>query len=57
MFWIWRIGIVFSPFTASTFARGENTYGPYKLWFERIWWPIYWAVTPPYKFVGWRWSI
>lgn len=56
MFWIWKIGFVFWPL--GSFARGaESIYGPYDLWFERKWWPIYWAVTPPYKFAGWRWWV
>lgn len=58
MFWIWRIGIVFSPFAASSFARGCTSFeGPYDLWFERRCWPVYWAVTPPYKWCGFRWKI
>lgn len=55
MIWFWRIGIVFSPFASISFARGgDSIYGPYDLWFERIIWPIYWAETKPYKFMGFR---
>lgn len=40
-------------YASRSFARGfESEYGPYDLWFERLCWPIYKAVTPPFKSFG-----
>lgn len=48
--WIGEIGICF--FGPSGFARFDengSVYGPYFLWFNRKFWPVYTAVTKPYK--------
>jgi hypothetical protein len=48
----WGVGFCAS----ATFARYDDSgscYGPYTLWFERVCWPLYRAVTPPANPIGW----
>ena len=53
--WCGRWGICFCG--SSSFARfddeaGGSVYGPYVLWFERVCWPVYRAVTDPVESRG-----
>ena len=57
IFWFWKVGIVFGKYYPDSFARGCQYFeGPYLLWFTRVFGPIYWAETPPYKFYG-KWYV
>jgi hypothetical protein len=51
--WCWKLGIGVGM--GGSFAAGdEGIYGPYSLWFDQKFFIFYWAVSPPYKLIGFR---
>jgi len=51
--WYGKIGIGIGMNTSfARFDESGSCYGPYTLWFRRICWPVYWAVTTPKQKYG-----